>query len=178
MKVDYKTELTIMKISCSGSKDLASSSTLLSAPIRWNLARGRNFFEISFEIHSFLRRRRSKEQSGPKRFREFWRLHFFPRWPSSSLKSLIFFFSPAQDNNLAVSLNKKRNDSIAFFNRWFQLKNSTLYRCLLSMEPKIDSRFCRVPIKPDLSQKNTKQHKSQRMKAALPCCCSTTKSLS
>ena len=154
----------MMEISCSGSKDLASSSTLLSAPIRWKLARGRDFFEMSFKF-SFLRRRRSKEQSGPKRFREFWRPHFFPRWAASSLKSLIFF-SPAQDNNLAVSLNKKRNDSIAFFNRWFQHESWTLYRCLLSMEPKIDSQLCRVPIKPDLSQKH-KQHKSQRMKVAL-----------
>ena len=135
----------------------------------------KDFFEISFDS-SFLRRRRSKEQSGPKRFRESWRLHFFLRWASSSLKSLILYFFPAQDNNLAVSLNKKRNDSIAFFNRWFQYKSWSLYRCLLSMEPRIDYKLFRVPIKPDLSQK----HKSQRMKAALPCCCccSTTKSLS
>ena len=38
----------------------------------------KDFFEISFDF-SFLRRPRSKEQSGPKRFRESWRLHFFPR---------------------------------------------------------------------------------------------------
>ena len=36
-----KQKPTMMEISCSGSKDLASSSTLLSAPIRWSLARGR-----------------------------------------------------------------------------------------------------------------------------------------
>ena len=42
LRVNYiKQNPTMMEISCSGSKDLASSSTLLSAPIRWNLARGR-----------------------------------------------------------------------------------------------------------------------------------------
>ena len=48
-----KQKPTMMEISCSGSKDLASSSTLLSAPIRWNLVRGRDFFEISFEFTVF-----------------------------------------------------------------------------------------------------------------------------
>ena len=35
-----KRKSTLMEMVCSGSKDLASSSTLLSAPIRWKLARG------------------------------------------------------------------------------------------------------------------------------------------
>ena len=167
-----------MEISCSGSKDLASSSTLLSAPIRWNLTRGRDFFEVIFKFTVFC-------GDGGRKSRVDQRDSENPGDSTSSpgeqqsLWSHSCIFSPAQDNNLAVSLNKKRNDSIAFFNRWFQHKSWILYRCLLYMEPKIDSQLCRVPIKPDLSQKH-KQHKSQRMKAALPCCCccSTRKSLS
>ena len=167
----------MIEIVCSGSKDLASSSTLLSAPIRWKLARGRISSKLvltSVFCGDWGRKsrvdQRDSENSGdstssPGEHQALW--------------SRLSYFFRAQDNNLAVSLNKKRNDSIAFFNRWFQHKSWILYRCLLYMEPKIDSQLCRVPIKPDLSQKH-KQHKSQRMKAALPCCCccSTTKSLS
>ena len=168
----------MIEIVCSGSKDLASSSTLLSAPIRWKLARGR----ISSKLVLTSQFSAETEVERAEWTKEIQRILETPLLPQVSIKLveiayLIFF--PVQDNNLAVSLNKKRNDSIAFFNRWFQNKSWILYRCLLYMEPKIDSQLCRVPIKPDLSQKH-KQHKSQRMKAALPCCCccSTTKSLS
>ena len=166
-----------MEIFCSGSKDLASSSTLLSAPIRWKLASGRIFSKLVL-TSQFSAETEVERAEWTKEIQRILETPLLPQ-VSNKLFEVSIFFSPAQDNNLAVSLNKKRNDSIAFFNRWFQHKSWTLYRCLLSMEPKIDSQLCRVPIKPDLSQKH-KQHKSQRMKAALPCCCccSTTKSLS
>ena len=167
-----------MEIFCSGSKDLASSSTLLSALIRWNLAWG------SISSKSALTSQFSAETEVERAewTKEIQRILETPLLPQVSIKLfevayLIFFV-------LRITIwrclwTRSGTTRLHFSTDDFNTKVEYLYRCLLYMEPKIDSQLCRVPIKPDLSQKH-KQHKSQRMKAALPCCCccSTTKSLS
>ena len=166
----------MIEIVCSGSKDLASSFTLLSEPIRWKLARGRISSKLVLTLvfcGDWGRKsrvdQRDSENSGdstssPGEQQTFW--------------SLLPFFSPAQDNNLAVSLNKKRNDSIAFFNRWFQHKSWIFIPVFTLHGTKNWLSALQSPNKTWFIPKT--QHKSQRMKAALPCCCccSTRKSLS
>ena len=168
----------MIEIVCSGSKDLASSSTLLSAPIRWKLARGR----ISSKLVLTSQFSAETEVERAEWTKEIQRILETPLLPQVSNKLFevsIFFFLLLRITIWRCLWTRSGTTRLHFSTDDFNTKVEYLYRCLLYMEPKIDSQLCRVPIKPDLSQKH-KQHKSQRMKAALPCCCccSTTKSLS
>ena len=112
----------MIEIVCSGSKDLASSSTLLSTPIRWKLARGRISSKLVL-TSQFSAETEVERAEWTKEIQRILETPLLPQVSNKLFEVIYLIFFPAQDNNLAVSLNKKRNDSIAFFNRWFQHKS-------------------------------------------------------